>query len=197
MRKVRPWVYVALVGIILVMVLLLVSFFYEEEESAATSKVLRYINIENLISYQGTAVGESDVIRVILREKLPAGEFVDSFDITLNKLTVSYKLTERSGYSQEEFYEYWDMESAEQLVMYNASSLFALIRNLNIVEIDIQGFEQPSFIMTRETAESIYGVGSLLEIDSVENFQLIIVDDGVFDEEKRELFFATELVKKY
>lgn len=197
MRKVRPWVYVALVGIILVMVLLLVSFFHEEEESIATSKVLRYINIENLISYQGTAVGESDVIRVILREKLPAGEFVDSFDITLNKLTISYKLTERSGYTQDEFYEYWDMESAQQLVMYNASSLFALIRNLDIVEINIQGFKQPSFVMTRETAESIYGVGSLLEIDSVENFQLIIVDDGVFDEEKREQFFATDLVEKY
>ncbi len=197
MRKVRPWVYVALVAIILVTVLLFAFVFREEEESIATSKVLRYINIENLISYQGTAVGESDVLRVVLREKLPAGEFVDSFDITLNKLTISYKLTERSGYTQDEFYEYWDLESAQQLVMYNASSLFALVRNLDIVEINIQGYEQPSFIMTRETAESIYGVGSLLEIDSVENFQLIIVDEGVFDEEKREQFFATDLVKKY
>ena len=48
--------------------------------------------ITDLLQYQGTYLGDSTRIKEILTEQLPAKEFVRSYDITLNRLTITLSL---------------------------------------------------------------------------------------------------------
>ncbi len=160
------------------------------EEVELTQKMVDSDNIQELLSEHGVNIGESARIKSLLRDELPAGIFVSTFDITLNKLTVNYKLTERSGSTEEEYRAFWQTDNAQQIVVYNSGALFALVRNLEIIEINVDGYVYPTSIITRTEAEEYFGVSDLADIDTVEEWQRILIDGGVYDEEGRREFLS-------
>ena len=59
--------------------------------------------ITGLLQYQGTYLGDSTRVKEILKEQLPAKEFVTSYDITLNRLTITYGLPKDTELTEEDF----------------------------------------------------------------------------------------------
>lgn len=70
-------------------------------------KMVNEDNIGELLDQKNINIGESTKIRSLLRDKLPAGLFLSTFDITLDKLTVKYALTERSEKTPEDYAAFW------------------------------------------------------------------------------------------
>lgn len=153
-------------------------------------KMISEDNVNDLLASKGINIGESVKIRTLLRNTLPAGIFLKTFDITLNKLTVNYQLTEASGCTQEEYEQFWVLENARQIVMYNGGALFALVRNLDIIEINIEGYDYPTCIMTRDVLSAIFGQADLADLETAEDFQTVLLDSGVYDEAAAEAFLA-------
>lgn len=161
----------------------------EMTDAELTQKMIASDNISELLAEHGVNIGESARIRTLLRETLPAGIFVRTFDITLNKLTVNYALTESSGSTEEEYADFWREDNAEQIVMYNSGALFALVRNLEIIEINVDGYAYPTCILTRDEAAGYFGVAELADIDTAEEWQDTLIDGGVYDAAARRAFF--------
>ncbi len=152
-------------------------------------KMVSEENIGDLLAQKDINIGESTKIRALLRDTLPAGLFLSTFDITLDKLTVKYALTERSGSTEDTYAAFWTEDNCQQIVMYNTGALFTLVRNLEIIEIDVDGYAYPSCIITREEADDLFGQ-TLADIADATAWQSVLIDNGVYDEESRAAFFA-------
>lgn len=146
-------------------------------------------NISELLAQKNINLGESAKIKALLRDSLPAGNYLRSFDITLNKLTVVYDLTENSGNTQESYDEFWTTDNTEQIIMYNTAALFVLVRNLEVVEIDVNGYNFPTCIFTAEQAASIFNLETLSQINTSVEWQQELIMNGVYDAETRAAFF--------
>ena len=132
-------------------------------------------NIGELLEQKNINLGESAKIKALLRDSLPAGLFLSSFDITLNKLTITYDLTEISGSDQQGYDEFWTADNTEQIIMYNTAALFVLVRNLEIVEINVKGYTFPTCIYTAEQAADIFNMDNLAQINTAVEWQQEII----------------------
>ncbi|HIU10245.1 MAG TPA: hypothetical protein IAB00_03225 [Candidatus Avidehalobacter gallistercoris] len=158
-------------------------------------KMVNEDNIGELLDQKNINIGESTKIRSLLRDKLPAGLFLSTFDITLDKLTVKYALTERSEKTPEDYAAFWTEDNCQQIVMYNTAALFVLVRNLEIIEIDVEGYAYPSCIITRAEADALFEE-ALADIADAESWQSVLIDNGVYDDESREAFFAAHPLER-
>ena len=84
-------------GSILVGPTLLTNPQKEIENVYIYQRMVNTSNISELLAQKNINLGESAKIKALLRDSLPAGNYLKSFDITLNKLTITYDLTEASG----------------------------------------------------------------------------------------------------
>lgn len=165
------------------------------QDEEIRQKMVDETNISELLTNKDINIGESTKIRSLLRDKLPAGLFFNTYDITLNKLTVNYANTERSGNTDEDYAAFWTEDNCQQIVMYNTAALFVLIRNLDIIEINIDGYKLPTCIITREEAGNIFGT-ALGDIATAEDWQQTLISGGVYDEQRREAFFAAHSISR-
>lgn len=113
--------------------------------------------ITGLLQYQGTYLGDSTRVKEILKEQLPAKEFVTSYDITLNRLTITYGLPKDTELTEEDFTAYWTQEVAEEVIFYNSSALFSLVNNLESIEFNIDGYPLPTYLVTKTAIDEFYG----------------------------------------
>jgi len=146
-------------------------------------------NISELLEQKNINLGESAKIKALLRDSLPAGLFLSSFDITLNKLTITYDMTELSGSDQQSYDEFWTADNTEQIIMYNTAALFVLVRNLEIVEINVKGYTFPTCIFTAEQAADIFKVDNLSQINTAVEWQQALIINGVYNSDTRAAFF--------
>lgn len=177
-------------GAILVGPTLFVDPQQQIEDQNIYQKMVNSDNISELLAQKDINLGESAKIRSLLRDSLPAGLFLSTFDITLNKLTVTYGLTERSGASQESYDEFWTLDNTQQIVMYNTAALFVLVRNLEIVEINVEGYNFPSCIVTADQAAGVFNLEAMNQISTAEEWQRELITYGVYNEGTRASFFA-------
>lgn len=176
-------------GAILVGPTLFVNPQQEIEDQNIHQKMVNSDNINELIAQKEINLGESAKIRSLLRDSLPAGLFLSTFDITLNKLTVTYGLTERSGATQQSYDDFWTMDNTQQIIMYNTAALFVLVRNLEIVEINVEGYNFPSCIITADQAAGVFNLEAMSQISSAAEWQRELITYGVYNEDARAAFF--------
>jgi hypothetical protein len=195
-RKLRPEILlifctllVLIFGVILVVPNMLDQANNEIVDAELHEKMISEDNISDLLAQKNINIGESAKIRSLLRDSLPAGIFLNTFDITLDKLTIKYTLTERSESTQEEYDDFWKEDNAKQIIMYNTTALFVLVRNLDVIEIDISGYEFPTCIVTRSEVEEIFNIGSLTGIGNAADWQSVLIDNGVYNDELMDAFF--------
>lgn len=162
----------------------------EIENMYIYQRMVNTSNISELLDQKNINLGESAKIKSLLRDSLPAGIFLSSFDITLNKLTITYDLTEVSGSTQESYDEFWTADNTEQIIMYNTAALFVLVRNLEIVEINVKGYSFPTCIFTAEQAADVFNLETLSQISTAVEWQQELIVNGVYDSETRAAFFA-------
>lgn len=158
-------------------------------EAEVRQKMVDSTNITELLGSKNINIGESTKIKSLLRDKLPAGLFLSTFDITLDKLTVNYALTERSSATAEEYADFWTLDNTEQIIMYNTTAMFVLVRNLEVIEINVEGYEYPTCIITREAVDEIFGK-LMLDIATADEWQQTLITDGVYNNQSRTAFFA-------
>lgn len=165
------------------------------QDNEIRQKMVSEENIDDLLSQKYINIGESTKIRSLLRDKLPAGLFLSGYDITLDKLTVRYALTERSANTAEDYAAFWTEDNCQQIVMYNTAALFVLVRNLEIIEIDVEGYAYPSCIVARSEADGLFG-GALADIADAGAWQSTLIENGVYDDEARAAFFAAHPLER-
>jgi len=143
---------------------------------------------ETLVTYRGTMLGDSNVVKRMLREVLPGGDNMYMFDITLNRLTVQYDVTERSGMTAETFKEAWTLNNTQQILLYNTLSLFAVLEQLDSVQFQVLGFELPTLTVSRDAVKGILGFDPAYVEDADQWLRLIqgSCDDNI----TRGTFFA-------
>ena len=163
--------------------------------------------IQSLLDRNGTLIGESPVIKELVCDILPGKICVISYDITLNRLTIKYGSTpqeeidkakaENDGADEtetelnpEQFAKYWDKQTTEDILFYNASALFALIPNLDSVQYMVENYGQPTFTISRQNMEAFYGY-ALADIDSVSLWKTKITE--VFNDDLK----IAEFYKQY
>lgn len=176
-------------GVILVGPTILTNPQKEIENLYIYQRMVNTSNISELLDQKGINLGESAKIKALLKDSLPAGLFLSSFDITLNKLTITYDLTEQSGRTQQSYDEFWTADNTEQIIMYNTAALFVLVRNLEIVEINVAGYTYPTCIFTAEQAAEIFNLETLSQINTAVDWQQELIINGVYDEDTRAAFF--------
>lgn len=176
-------------GLILVGPTILTNPQKEIENLYIYQRMVNTSNISELLDQKGINLGESAKIKALLKDSLPAGLFLSSFDITLNKLTITYDLTEQSDRTQQSYDEFWTADNTEQIIMYNTAALFVLVRNLEIVEINVAGYTYPTCIFTAEQAAEIFNLETLSQINTAVDWQQELIINGVYDEDTRAAFF--------
>lgn len=158
-------------------------------DAEVRQKMVDTTNISDLLANKNINIGESTKIRSLLRDKLPAGLFLSTFDITLDKLTVKYALTERSAATPDAYADFWADDNARQIIMYNTAAMFVLVRNLEVIEINVEGYNYPTCIITRDAAGDVFGK-ALADVTTADDWQQTLITGGVYDDEVCAAFFA-------
>lgn len=142
--------------------------------------------IQSLLECNGTLIGDSTTIRTMLKDILPGNVSVVSYDIVLNRLTVEYGPTAKEEDQQavadggntqkaedeeirlnaDEFAREWDAKTTKEIIFYNTSSLFALIPNLESVQYLVEGYNLPTFTISRTNMEEFFRY-PLADIDTM------------------------------
>ena len=144
--------------------------------------------IAGLLEFNNTYLGESNRIKELLTEQLPAKEFARSFDITLGRLSISYGFSEDNGLTEENFGEYWQDDTVKQVIFYNSSALFALVKGLESIEYNIEGYPLPTFVITKENMDSFYGQ-DLRDVTTVTDWQNVIIKENTDKSARLKEFF--------
>jgi len=117
------------------------------------------ININNLIKYKNSYVGDNSAVGGILTN-LPGGKFRNGFSLKTDKtpygIEVNYK-PEDNVKSSEEFNKLFNEKDSENLLMDNAITLFILVTNVDEIKFNLKGAKETSFYVTRAEVESFYG----------------------------------------
>lgn len=180
---------VIICGVILVAPTLVDTSNDEIINTEVRQKMVDSTNIGDLLTHKNINIGESTKIRSLLRDKLPAGLFLSTFDITLDKLTVKYALTERSAATTDTYTAFWQTDNCRQIIMYNTAAMFVLVRNLETIEINVEGYEYPTCIITRATADTLFAK-PLADISTAADWQQTLITNGVYDDTTTAAFFA-------
>ena len=141
--------------------------------------------IQPLLECNGTLIGDSTTIRTMLKDILPGKVSVVSYDIVLNRLTIEYGPTakeedqaagggesaqkaedEEIRLNADEFAKEWDAKTTKEIIFYNTSSLFALIPNLESVQYLVEGYNLPTFTISRANMEEFFRY-PLSDIDTI------------------------------
>ena len=145
--------------------------------------------IQALLENNNTLIGDSTTIRKLVTDILPGNVSVVSYDIVLNRLTIEYgptakeedkTATAESGNSAgnadaegedidlnaDEFARAWDSKTTKEIIFYNTASLFALISNLESVQYLVEGYNLPTFTISRTNMEEFFRY-PLADIDTI------------------------------
>ncbi|MEJ8553128.1 DUF4825 domain-containing protein [Tepidibacter sp. Z1-5] len=131
----------------------------KSNETKSTNKI-QEINIEKLIEYKDSYVGDNSAVGGILYN-LPGNIYVKQFSLQTNTepygIKVDYGLQENSNLKEEDFDKYWNSESVENIFLNNATTLFILVKNVDKVEFELDTPNKQSFTITRKELETFYG----------------------------------------
>jgi len=127
-----------LIVIVIVAFVLITSFSSNED-----------IKVEHLIySYQDTYVGDNTSVGGILYD-IFLSENVESFALGTSK--APYSITVNYVLDQEVI-----MEELSQNMEYNATTLFAFVKNVDLVTFNVEGTVQKIYVFKRETIQRKY-----------------------------------------
>lgn len=135
------------IAILLIIVVVIVAYFlmssFNASETSSESKVQHMLKY-----YQNTYVGDNSSVGGILNDLFMSNN-IKSFALETNDkpyaITVKYLYEE--GIGQEAF---------DKTMEYNATALFALVQNLDILYFDIESSTKKSYTFKRQSIEEKY-----------------------------------------
>ncbi|CAH2214208.1 DUF4825 domain-containing protein [Tepidibacter aestuarii] len=156
-----------------------------EDKSVNSTKK---INIEKLIEYRDSYVGDNSAVGGILYN-LPGNMYVKQFSLQTNNtpysIKVDYGLDKNSNLKKEDFNKFWDSESVKNIFLNNATTLFILVKNVDEVEFNLDTPNKQSFSITRKELETFYGKDLREYSNDISVWKKEIIDSS---EKKEDLF---------
>jgi hypothetical protein len=128
----------------------------------------------SILQYSGTYVGNNSDVLALLSH-LPGGETVGKFDLSDEKINITYEV--KGNVSEETFHSYWfsDNDNDQKTLYYNAIYLSLLVPNAKGYEFHVQeksmsiSKEKMKEILTDEFSD-LPSDGELMEDETVEAF---------------------------
>ncbi|MBS4174932.1 DUF4871 domain-containing protein [Bacillus sp. FJAT-49736] len=114
------------------------------------------VEIEKLIPFRESYVGDNSAVVGILRQ-LPGKNFLK--EVSLSTKQEPYGIHAQYSGRTKDFETYWENENGERIFLYNATTLFILVQNVDEVTFDVKTKEGiHSFQATRKELENFYGM---------------------------------------
>ncbi len=159
----------------------------ESNESKSVNGIQK-INIEKLIQYKDSYVGDNSSVGGILYN-LPGNIYVKQFSLQTNTtpygIKVNYGLEQNSNLKEDDFNKFWNSESVRKIFLNNSTTLFILVKNVDKVEFELDTPSKQSFSITRKELEAFYGKDLREYSNDISSWEKEIIDSG----EKVEDFF--------
>ncbi len=115
-------------------------------------------SIAELLKYKDSYVGDNSAVGNILHN-LDGGQFVTQFALQTGKEPYGIEITygPKDDSPKNEFNEYWTEETIQKTFFGTATSLFALIKNVDYIDMTIETGEKKALTITRADLETYYG----------------------------------------
>lgn len=141
------------------------------------------VDIKKLLPYRESYVGDNSAVVGILQQ-LPGNQYMKE-GVSLSTKKEPYGI--HVHYHSNE--KYWSEENVQRIFLYNATTLFILIRNVDEVSFDVKTQEgTQSFQTTRKELESFYGV-TLRELSKNQTQWESLLNHTFTDKEKVKAFY--------
>lgn len=145
------------------------------------------VDIKKLIPYKESYVGDSSAVVGILQQ-LPGNQYIKG-GVSLSTKKEPYGI--HVHYISNE--KYWSRDNTERIFLYNATTLFILIKNVDEVSFDVNTKEgTQSFHTTRKELGSFYGV-TLRELSKNQRQWENLLNHTFTDKEKVQSFYDKQI----
>lgn len=149
--------------------------------------------IEQLIKYKDSYIGDNSAVGNIAARM--AGSKYGN-EITLQtkskpySITIQYKLPKNASKEEKkEFERYWTEENMEKAFLFNATTLFMLVKNVDEVILNLDAKKPRSLTITRQDIEAFYGTDVKKFAASQKKYHEKVFDETINSEEKVESFY--------
>jgi len=148
------------------------------------------VDMKKLLPYRESYVGDNSAVVKILHQ-LPGGQDMNG-GVSLSTKKEPYGINVNYHSSNAK---YWSNENTERIFLYNATTLFILIRNVDEVSFNIKTKEgTQSFQATRADLEEFYGV-KLRELSKDQAQWENLLNHTFTDKEKVKSFYDQQVFK--
>jgi len=179
---------------LLLLSLLIVGCNSTKDTNSNSSKEM---NISNVAKYKDSYVGDNSAIFNILWN-IPGGTFVKNVYLDTKKqpysINIDYGIKENSNLKEEDLNNYWDEETMKKVFLNNATTLFILIKNVDIVTFSLDSAPQKSLSVTRKDLEEFYSKDLTPYAENTSLWQKEILDDILKSNDKIENFYKIHII---
>ncbi len=142
------------IPVILILSLSLVGC--NNNEVAIQSTISPY-HLADLLKYKDSYVGNNSAVGNIL-SVLPAHDYMASFSLETGQkpygITVNYQANQSN---LKNYYDFWNVKHPDELLERNASVLFSLVQNVDVVHFNVQDVGKKTYTFTRTDVQQKYG----------------------------------------
>jgi hypothetical protein len=133
----------------------------------ATQNVNTIYQVTDFVKYKGSYVGNNSAVGNIL-SMLPAHDYMVGFSLQTEQkpygITANYKANQ-SG--ENNYYDFWNSKKPDELLERNSAVLFSLVKNVDVISINVEDVGMKTYTFTRTDVQQKYGdISKLLNAQS-------------------------------
>ena len=119
----------------------------------------KQMNINKVINYKNSYVGNNNAVTSILYN-IPGSPFVKKVSLQTRTsplgIIVDYGIKQGSSLKQEDLNKYWEGDNVKRIFLNNATTLFILVKNVDVVTFNLASPSNESFSISRKDLEVFY-----------------------------------------
>ncbi|MGM9923713.1 MAG: DUF4825 domain-containing protein [Bacillus sp. (in: firmicutes)] len=148
--------------------------------------------VEELLAFKDSSIGDASAV-VNMSYLLPGGEYVKQVSLQTEKqpyeIKLDYGIKEGTNIKEEVFEKYWKEEVTKRAFLNNATTLFILVKNVDVVEFKLHTASPKTFKVTRKDIEDFYGKDVRQYSENAEAWEEEILQSTIGENEEVEKFF--------